>query len=183
MPKADLDRARQLYPSTEELGYDGWRAFFDTPQGFAAMGQILYDIYDEVLAQAERDAGRQQMGRRPARDAVSLDDVFAIVFPAPYTVDPFPLALEKLLAGQSQRAFCRKIPCSQPTLSRYLSGTVPPDLSTLERIALAARVRPSYFIEWRALWFGRMVTRVLLDRPNVSVTVFEQLAKVRDRTN
>ena len=181
MAKADLERARQLYPSCDELGYDGWMEFFNTREGFAAMGQMIYDIYDEVLAQIERDAGRRQMGRRPAREAVSLDEVFALVFPQPYTMDPFPEAMQKLLAGQSQRAFSRKIPCDQATLSRLMNGQHPPDISMLERIATAARVAPYYFVEWRALFMGRMVTRVFLEKPNVSVSAYEMLSKMRGR--
>src|SRR3954471_14766008 len=180
MAKADLARAKALYPSTTQMGFEEWVSFFDTPEGFKALGRILYDIYDEVLTQAERDRGVRQMGRRPVREGVSLEDVFDVVFPQPFTNDPFVESLPKLLAGRSQRAFCQRVPCNQATLSRLMTGRLTPDRLMLERIAEAARVSPSYFVEWRALYLGDMITSVMLQRPNVSVGSLQRLQKMRD---
>lgn len=168
MAKADLERAKELYPSTQ-MGEQEWLVFFSTPAGFAAMGQIIGDIFDEVKAEEEKEAGVKRMGRRPRRTA-SLAEVYATVFPAPYTVDPFPEALIKLLNGRSQRAFAMKVPCNQSTLSRLISGEWKPDLIMLERIALAAKVAPAFFVEWRAMYVGQLITQVLTRHPNLGIT-------------
>ena len=174
MAKANLERAKELYPSTYTMGEREWVKFFDTPQGFAAMGAIIGDIFDEVKAEEEKEAGVKRMGRRPGRSA-SLAEVYATVFPAAYSMDPFPTALVKLLNGRSQRAFAAKIPCNQSTLSRLLSGEWKPDLSMMESIAAAAKVAPSFFMEWRAMYVGQVITETLLNRPNLSITHLRQV--------
>ena len=168
MAKADFEKAKILYPSTQ-MGEKEWVAFFNTPAGFAAMGAIIGDMYDEVKAEEEKEAGVKRMGRRPSRTA-SLAEVWETVFPAPYSMDPFPETLHKLLNGRSQRAFARKIPCNQSTLSRLLSGEWSPDITMLERIADAAKVSPAYFVEYRALFVGQLITTVLIKAPNLGIT-------------
>lgn len=176
MAKADFERAKERYPSTQ-MGEKQWLAFFDTPAGMHAMGRIIGDIYDVVKAGEEKEAGLQRMGRRPRREG-SLADVYATVFPQPYTMDPFPEAMLKLLNGRSQRAFAPRVPVHQTTLSRLLAGTMTPDVTMLERIAVAAKVHPSYFVEWRALYVSQMVEKVLTQRPNIGVSAYKSVRGV-----
>lgn len=173
MAKADFEKAKREYPSTA-MDEAGWMAFFDTPAGQHAMGRILGDIYDAVKAEEEKEAGIRRMGRRPRRDG-SLEDVWATVFPQPFTMDPFPTAMVKLLNGRSQRQFAPKVPVHQTTMSRLMAGTLKPDLHMLERIALAAKVHPSYFVEYRAMFVGQLMTRVFTENPNMGVSAFRQV--------
>lgn len=174
MAKANFERAKEMYPSTS-FGFAEWRAFFDTPAGFQAMGQLIGDIYDVVKAEEDKANGIRTMGRRPARKAVALDEVFATVFPPQVTTEAFPKALHDLMAGRSQRQFCMKIPCHQTTLSRLLSGQLQPDLTMMERIASAAKVPPTYFAEYRAQVIGQLVTEVFTDNPNLSIGAIKSL--------
>jgi hypothetical protein len=137
--------------------------------------QLVEDIYDEVKTQQEKDQGKVHIGRRPRRTAASMDEVWDTILPQQYSMDPFPEALAKLLNGQSQRAFSRKVPCHQTTLSRLMAGKLEPDLTMLENIARAARVTPAFFVEWRAMYVGGLVTRVLMERPNMSVTALQRV--------
>lgn len=173
MSKADFERAKALYPSTQ-MDDKAWMEFFDSPAGEHALGRILGDIYDFVKAVEEREAGIHRVGRRPRRDG-SLEDVYKTVFPTPYTMDPFVTAMETLLAGRSQRAFAPKVPMSQTDLSRLLRGVMAPDITLLERIAAAAKVHPSYFVEWRAMYVSSMVERALMARPNIGVRAYRTL--------
>jgi hypothetical protein len=173
MAKADLEKAKREFPSTG-MGEAQWLAFFDTPAGHHAMGRIIGDIYDVVKAEREKEDGLQRMGRRPRRQG-SLEDVYATVFPAPYTMDPFPESMLKLLAGRSQRQFAPKIPVHQTTMSRLMSGALVPDKTMLERIAHAAKVHPSYFVEWRAMYVSEMVQSVMTNRPNIGVTAYKHV--------
>ena len=176
MAKADYEGAKKHYRSTG-MNEAGWLAFFDTPAGQHAMGRIIGDIYDVVKAEQEKDAGLQRMGRRPRRQD-SLADVYETVFPQPYTMDPFRESMVKLLGNRSQRAFAPRVPVHQTTLSRLMSGALHPDRTMLERIAEAARVHPSYFVEWRAMYVAQMVEMVLTQRPNMGVTAYKH---VRDK--
>jgi transcriptional regulator with XRE-family HTH domain len=99
----------------------------------------------------------------------------ATIFPDRYSMDPFPLAMEKLLAGRSQRAFAKKVPMHQMTLSRLMRGQYEPDLEMLERIAKAAKVTPAYFLEWRAEYISRVLSNVFRQRPNLSVAALQLL--------
>lgn len=174
MPKADFEGAKERFPS-HRMAEPEWVAFFNTPAGFYAMGRIIADIYDEVKAEEDRENGVRQMGRRPNRPAVPLSEVYATVFPRPYSMDPFSVSMAKLLEGRSQRAFCRRVPIHQTTLSRFLTGSRTPDLDMLERLAAAAKVKPSYFVEWRAMYVGQLITTVLLDHPNVGIRAVNTL--------
>lgn len=119
------------------------------------------------------------MGRRPARKAVSLQEVYDTIFPPQHSMEPFPAAFAKLLNGRSQRSFAAKIPINQSALSRFLSGERKPDLLMLERIAAAAKVSPGYFVEYRAAYVGKLVERVLLAHPNVSIGAHRNVAQFR----
>lgn len=178
MPKADLEGAKLRYPSWR-MGEAEWVAFFNTSAGFHAMGRILGDIYDEVMAEEERESGMRQMGRRPNRRAVPLSEVYATVFPRPYSMDPFPVSMAKLLEGRSNRAFCQRVPINSGTLSRFMLGSRTPDLTMLERLAAAAKVKPSYFVEWRAMYVGQLIQTVLMDNPNIGISAVNTIHSAR----
>jgi transcriptional regulator with XRE-family HTH domain len=179
MAKADLERARALYPSCG-MGLDDWMAFFGSAAGLRAMGRIIYDVYDEVLSIEERENGKRRIGRRPAREAVSLAKVMAVVRPEEFTNDPLPVALRKLLRGRPQREFARKVPIAQPYLNRILAGQhAPYDLDLLESLAAAADVHPWHFPEWRAQYIGQLITTVLRDNPHMGITALRGLRNYR----
>lgn len=172
MSKADYENAKNLYPSCGMNEADWIEAF---NRNSDIMWAIVGDIYDAVKTEQEKDAGLRRMGRRPARHGSSMDEVYATVFPPRYTMDPFPLALEKLVDGRSQRQFAMRVPCDQGTLCRLLSGQAQPNLELMERIAVVAKVPAHYFVEYRALLIGNMVTRQLMEQPNIGITAIKRL--------
>lgn len=176
MAKADFNRAKELYPSVF-MDDKAWLIALDANPDI--MWTTFGDIYDVVKAEEDKERGIRSMGRRPARKGVSLEMLFATVFPPNYSNEPFPVALKQLLAGRSQRQFAMKIPCNQSTLSRMLAGQMKPDLVMLERIAAAAKVNPSYFLEWRALYLGQLITSIFLQRPNLSTPVLRRFRNER----
>lgn len=178
MARANFERARALYPSCD-MGLESWLRFFDTGEGSAAIGKMLYDIYDEVKAEEERAAGTHKMGRRAKRQAVSIDELFNVVFPPQYDNEALPVALKRFMGNQSQAQFARKIPVSQPVLSRILSGEYQPNLELIERIADACDIQPWFFPEWRALFLGDLVTNALLQRPHLSITALKRVRATR----
>lgn len=180
MAKADLERAKELFPSCA-MDMGDWLTFFGTAPGLRAMGRILYDVFDEVLSREERDAGQRRIGRRPARSAVSLAQVMAVVRPDEFTNDPFPIALKKLLRGRSQRAFARKVPIHQSYLSRLLAGEREPDLELMEALAHAASVGPWHFPEWRAQYVAALITEVMIEQPHLGIGALKVVRVSRER--
>lgn len=178
MAKADFEKAKAQFPSTQ-LGEEAWLAFFTTPEGHHAFGRILGDIYDQVKTDEEKARGIRTMGRRPARKATSLQDVYATIFPPVHSLEPFPDALRKLLNGRSQRQFAGKIPIDQATLSKFMSGDRKPSMQMLERIAAAAGVKPNYFVEYRALYVSALVEQVLTAHPNIGIGVHRDVTMAR----
>lgn len=179
MAKADLDKARSLYPSCA-MGVEEWTTFFGTAAGLHAMGRIFYDIYDEVMSREEREQGQRRIGRRPARDAVSLAAVMAVVKPEEFSNEPLAISLGRLLRGRSQRQFCRRVPIHQSYLSRLLTGDrKPTDLDLLERLAEAADVHPWHFVEWRAAYVGTLITEVMEQSPHVGIGILRSLRHAR----
>lgn len=155
------------------MGEREWVHAFDRDPDI--MWKIIGDIYDVVKAEGERAAGIHKMGRRPARTATSLDDVYATVFPTQYSMDPFTVALEKLMDGTTQKVFASRIPCDQGTLSRLVNGRLQPDLTMMERVAQAAKVSPYFFLEYRSMYVGQLITNVLMQRPHMGITAVKKL--------
>jgi len=168
MPKADLDNARDNYPSLK-MGVDEWVEFFDGPGGREAMGRILYDIYDQVKEDEEREMGQRRVGRRPIRPPVSLEEVYATIFPQEPSQEPFIPTMRRLLGSTSQRSFASKLGISPQHFGRYLDGKLKPDIYFLERVSTALKIHPSHFLEWRALYIGDVVTKVYTAKPNLSL--------------
>lgn len=180
MAKADLERAKELYPSCA-MGMEEWSSFFSTAPGLRAMGRILYDIYDEMMSREEREAGKRRIGRRPARSAVSLYELMAIVKPEEFSNEPLPQALTRLMRGKSQRMFARKVPIDQGYLSRILTGERTPDLKVMESLASAADVPPWHFPEWRAQYLGALIAEVLTEQPHLGITAIKGVRSTRMR--
>lgn len=176
MAKANLEAAHTGFPSINSMGEEEWAQFFSTREGTRAMGRIIGDIFREVRAQEDKERGLTKMGRRP-RPTGTLDEVWAVVFPQQYTMDPFPVALKRLMAGRSTRAFAPRIPCAQSTLVRLLNGQLTPDMQTLESIAAAAKVKPFYFVEYRAMYVAHHIREVLTSQPHLGITVWKQMAQ------
>lgn len=139
------------------------------------MWKIIGDIYDAVKTEEEKDAGIRRMGRRPARQGTSMDEVYATVFPQQYSTDPFGITFRRLMLGRSQTQVAMKIPCNQSTISKYLSGQRMPDVTTMERIAAAVKVPPHYFTEYRAMMLGQLITQILTEQPTMGITAMKRL--------
>lgn len=174
--KADWSGARSHVPWVDD---EQWAArLADNPD---TLYRIVADSYDVALRDEEARRGEQRSGRRPRPDLVPLEVVLDAVFPSRFSMDPFPVALEKVMDGRSQRAFSKEVPCHQTTLSRLLSGELEPDLSMMERVAKAGGVEPWFFLEWRAGFVARTVQRALLSDPNASVNAIRGLRSMMRR--
>lgn len=183
MAKADFQRAKDIYPSTG-MDEPQWVAVFDRNPDI--MWHMVGDLYSAVRDEEDHEAGIRRVGRRPARTSASLEDVWATVFPTQASMDPFVEALGKLIGTRSIRAFALKVPCHYSTLSRLRGGQLQPDMPMMESIAKAGKVPPSFFLEWRAMYVGALMTRVLTQRPNLSVTALRAINTGRaelDREN
>lgn len=180
MARADYVAAKQRFPNIDAATSEKWVEFFDSPHGFNVLGKLMGDAYGTVRDEEERQAGvrRTGIGRRTPRRA-SLDEVLETIFPDRYSTEPFPMAMEKLLAGRSQRAFAKKAHVHQMTLSRLMRGQYEPDLDMLEKLAKAAKVSPAFFLEWRAQYIATVLANVFRKRPNLSIGAIQLLLEER----
>lgn len=178
MPRVDLESAKALYPSCQ-MGVDQWVEFFGSPRGLNAMGSILYDIWDEIQSAEEYRRGKRRIGRRPRREATSLQEIFSTIFPEEFTLEPLTVTLPRLLNGKKKGEFAAAIPIDAGHFSRILHGQVTPSLDVIERIAVVAGVQPWYFPEWRTQYIAELMTQVMTESPHLSITAIKNLRHLR----
>lgn len=171
---ADLDNARRQFP---ERSTDEWIKLFDRAPH--VMHQLLGDIFRETKAEAEREAGRAKTGRRPKAIAGSLDELHDMITPK-YSMEPFGEAVQELIdKSPSLRAFARKVPMNHHTLRRMMRGDMALEKWRLEAIAMAGKVSPAYFREYREQVLVDFVGRVLEAKPNLSIRWLGLIRRVR----
>lgn len=176
--RADYENAKALFPSCASVTSAEWLKFLESETGLTVIAKMLGDAYQVVRDDEERMLGTKKPGRRPPRHA-SLEQVINTVFPARASMEPFPEALAKLMRGRSRRGFLVASDVAEATLRHLLSGKRQLTMPILERLAEAARVSPGFFLEYRAMYVGELVTLLLLERPQMSQTVMRDLLKLR----
>lgn len=168
---ADWENARTQFPSVK-AGEDEWVAFFDARPD--VMWAILGDIYRETKAQELKEAGKAPTGRRPRAVNGNMDELMKMITPQ-YSVDPFGTAVLDLIGTRSLRAFAAKVPMNHHTLTRMMRGELKLEPWRLELIALAGKVNPEYFREYREFKLLDMVARYLSARPNASIALTKRI--------
>lgn len=138
--------------------------------------EALWGLIADVVKAAKASQGERRTGRRPAVSVGSLDELYAVLFPPSYSTKPFCDTFAVLLGDRSQRAFATRVGFNQATVSRLLAGKSQPSPQTIERIAKALGVRPTFFAEYRALKLGEIVTDVLLANPDLSADSLRRMA-------
>lgn len=137
--------------------------------------EALWGLIADVVKAAKAGQGARKTGRRPAVSVGSLDELYEVLFPPSYSIKPFCDTFAHLLGDRSQRAFAGRVGFNQATVSRLLAGKTQPSPQTMERVAKALGVRPTYFAEYRALKLGEVVTDVLLAHPDLSADSLRRL--------
>lgn len=149
--------------------YAGWASFLrEHPK-------VLWGLIADVVKAVKAAEGERKTGRRPAVSVGSLDELYAVLFPPTYSTLPFPQAFAQALGTRSQRAFAMQAGMNQGTVSRLISGHYEPTVQTIERIAKALKIRPTYFQEYRAMKIGQVVTEVLMEHPEMSTECIRRL--------
>lgn len=138
--------------------------------------KVLWGLVADVVKAVKAAEGERKTGRRPAVSVGSVDELYDVLFPKVYVIEPFPQAFAKALGSKSQRDFAGKIGCNQATVSRLLSGTTPPTVEMMERIAHALKLPPTFFAEYRAMKLGQVVTEFLLRNPQISIDTVRRMA-------
>jgi DNA-binding Xre family transcriptional regulator len=139
--------------------------------------KVLWGLVADVVKAVKAHQGERRTGRRPAAGVSSIDELYGLLFPKVYVTEPFPQAFAAALGRRSQRDLAEAIGYNQATVSRLLSGKTPPTCECMERIAAALKIPPTYFLEYRAMKVGQVITSVLLDNPAVSIEAVRKLAK------
>ena len=178
---ADWERAKEMYPSTTKLTESDWVNFFtERPD---AMHAILGDIF--VITKAHESTVKKS-GRRPKHINGSMDELWDMITPQ-YSNEPFGVSVKALIGEQSIRAFSAKIPMHYWSLIRLMRGErqivnpndINSSMQTLELIARAGKVHPSYFMEYRTLYIMRVFDEVFASRPQFTIGLMKKLTEIR----
>lgn len=151
----------------------------DWEQTFDENPQMLWGLVADVVKAVKADEGEKRTGRRPAASCGSIEELYEVLFPTAYASEPFPRALHQALNGRSQRQLAVYAGVSQPTLSRLIAGTLEPDVELIEKLAHALKVKPTWFVEYRALKVAQIVTNALLNDPHLSADAVRRLMGAR----
>lgn len=147
-----------------------WRELLvDVPGSLGAVLQEVFASHD-----AEQAPRRANM-RNGAAVKRAAKDVHDIVFPR-YSMEPFALAVQPLLKP-SMRAIADRADMAPGYLAKLISGERSLDAYKLQRIAVAARVSPAYFLEYRQMMVVAAVERALAERPEAGVAAFRAVMK------
>lgn len=166
------DDAGQV-PGARDAFVEDWERLF------TANPKILWGLVADVAKAVKANEGERKTGRRPGVTVSSLDELYMVLFPDTYADVPFPEALTKALGSTSQHKFAERVGYNQATVSRLVSGKIQPSVETMERIAQTLGIRPTYFVEYRAMKLGQIVTTVLLNNPYLSMERIRGMAGER----
>lgn len=167
---ADWEKAKAEFPSTGD-DETAWAAvLIEQPD-------VMFNVIAYIVKVVKATEGPRKTGRRPGITGLSFDEVWDVLYPDRYTLEPLADALPKLMAGKSQRQVAAKVPCNQATLSRLLSGQMVPDLALIKSLAIALKVPPTYFVEYRAQRLAEVIQVALMAQPNLSVTLLKRLTQ------
>jgi hypothetical protein len=167
---ADWDNARTWF---RERSIDEWVAVLADGH---TMGKILADLLREAQAEAQRDAGKVKIGRRPRVANGTMADVHALM-ETKYATIPFAQSLPELIGERSLRAFAQRAGMPHQTIQKMISGEARLEMWRLEALAKAGRVHPSYFMEWREGHVLTYLAELLASRPNLSIKASQALTR------
>lgn len=142
--------------------------------------KVLWGLVADVVKAVKAGEGERRTGRRPAVSVGSLDELYDVLFPVAFASKPFSEAFQAALdeRSMSHRAFAKETGWTQSTVSRLISGQLEPTVLTMELLADRLNVRPTYFVEYRALKIGQLVTDVFLADPLLSADAVRRLMGV-----
>lgn len=138
------------------------------------MHAILGDLYVAYEYEERKGSGTKENGRRMASFDANLDKLWDITTPR-YSMQPFEVAVKELIGERSLRAFAARVPMDHRELSRMMTGKSTPSMYYLEKIAVAGKVTPAFFLEYRINFVTVTVARVFARHPNLSIGVFKKL--------
>lgn len=168
--ESNWGRAQSMFPVPDERQL--LEFFTQRPD---AMHAILGDMYVAYEYEQRKDAGgAKENGRRMAPRDANLGKLWDITTPR-YSMEPFEVAIRELIGERSLRAFAARVPMDHRELSRMMTGKSTPSMYYLEKIAIAGKVTPAFFLEYRISFVTTTVARIFARQPNLSIGVFKRL--------
>lgn len=156
-----------------------WREILDGQVESSADWDSYFTDHPDVLHDLLVDLHKAAHGTKPA----TLDSLWNMLAPR-FTNDPFEVAVRALLV-ERQRSLtwlAKNIGIVRPVLMRWLEQPIshvhPEDSSArIEVVAKLLKVHPSYFAEWRRLWFMRLLDVTFTAKPNLSASLYPKYAE------
>lgn len=165
MPWAERQRLIEAtFPSTQQLAWN--RAFKNDT---ALFGEVLRGIlkYDQ--------ARKGKPGPRPVANREDSEARLVQFMGEDYSLDPMPVALEKLKGSLSIRGVAAKSGINFNIIFALLHGKQNPDLYTMEQLAAAFNKHPSYFVEYRTQYIVAALVQQINTWPESSIVAYRKL--------
>lgn len=158
------------FPTAERLD---WReAFKDTD----VWGRVVYDMLEQ-----DQKAEWDGKGKRPPFDLARGKEKLRQWMGNDYSFEPFTPAFRTLVGNRSYRHIASKLGVSPHYAWKLKNGTSQPDLYTMERIAIAFKKHPSYFLEYRISYVLGALGDQMDQAPEMSVDLYRQISRNKNK--
>ena len=154
--EARYEKIKEQYPV---VGADWSRLGFES--------DIFVDIMGDVI---KAEGKRSRPGKRPALDRQAAETELARLSGDGYSEYEFDKAFRILTNGRSIRGIANKVGLDKSYVHRLLRGDTRPSLEAMEKIAVAYRKDPSYFLEYRISMVLMMIEGFLKDSPETATS-------------
>lgn len=156
------------FPSAERLD---WRQAF---KDIDVWGRVIYDM----LWQDQKEEW-DGVGIRPGFDMPRGREKLRQWMGNDYSFVPFTQAFCTLAGNRSYRHLASKLNISAHYVWKLKNGTSQPDLYMMERIAVAFKKEPSYFLEYRIAYILGAIGDQMDLAPEISVDLYRQISRAK----
>lgn len=167
--KAWEDNYQQIknqFPSVEHIS---WGRVLDVDSD--AFVQVLGDVI-------KAEGKRSRPGKRPTLSRPVAEAELSKLSGTSYSELDFLRAFKALTHGRSVRGIAGKVDIKQTTVHKLLHGQ-PPTFEQMEKIAIAYKKDPSYFLEYRIAYVLLTVDKFLMDSPETATAWYLKMKAKR----
>lgn len=175
---ADWKAARLIAP-VDEYSSEQWREhWLSHPEGFLQVLGDMYRVYKSEEAKRNGTANPQG-GRRKTTIDGNAAELWKLVTPE-FSTEAFPQAFVAAQGTRSIRQIAMRSGVQASSIVRFLGRSKgrndSPSRYDLERLAKALDVHPAYFREWRELVVAEFITRLMAEKPHLSISLLKAIS-------
>lgn len=167
--KLDWDETiSRLYEEIPEAKTVNWEGLFRSDP------KILGDMINDVIKVSVSKKGRP--GKRSANSEEDVAADLRKLTNSDYADDPFVVAIRYAMGDRSLRQTAAMSGIDKMRLHRLVNGLgIPATGEEMEKLGLALKKDPSYFLEYRAAFVCHALYRMLMDNPDSAVVFYKKI--------